>query len=161
MTIAKDGFIRALGLRPHVAEGGYYTERYRSGQWLLQDGRAAMDTIYYMLTDDSPIGHFHKNISDIVHFFHAGSSLRYTTIGPDGRVESFTLGANLGDGEELQRVVPGGHWKASELISGEFGLISEAIVPAFVDENRVIGSRSMLSKLFPGISEEVLRLAWE
>jgi uncharacterized protein len=130
---SKEALVTALRLRPHTAEGGYYSEQYRSGRWLLSTGAIAMDTIYYMLTSDSPIGHFHRNSLDIVHFFHLGGPLRYTTISPDGGIERFVLGAELDRGEQLQRTVPAGFWKASELLSGEYGLISEAVVPAFVE----------------------------
>jgi len=158
---AKESWIRQLQLRPHVAEGGYYCEQYKSSRWVLADGTAAMDTIYYMLTDDSPIGHFHRNKSDIVHFFHAGGPLKYTTIDPRGTVETFILGAEIEAGEELQRVVSGGCWKATELLSGSFGLISEAVVPSFAAKDRLIATRSMLGGLFPDLDKQVLRLAWE
>jgi uncharacterized protein len=152
--------MQALRLEPHLAEGGYYRELYQSDRWHLADGRIAIDTIYYMLTDDSPIGHLHKNRSDIVHFYHCGGALRYTTIDPLGTVSSFVLGANPEVGEELQHVVRGGWWKSSELISGQFGLISEAVVPAFAADDRTIATRSSLIALFPDLDEELLRLAW-
>jgi uncharacterized protein len=160
MNGSKDVLMDALGLQPHQEEGGYYTEVYRSEHWRLPGGGVAADTIYYMLTDDSPIGHFHRNESDIVHFFHNGGPLRYTTIDPDGFVDSFVLGSDIERGELLQRAVPGGFWKASELMSGSYGLISEAVVPAFTQEQRTVASRAMLSQLFPGLDEAVLQLAW-
>jgi uncharacterized protein len=95
-----------------------------------------------------------------VHFFHNGGPLRYTTIDPDGFVDSFVLGSDIERGELLQRAVPGGFWKASELMSGSYGLISEAVVPAFTQEQRTVASRAMLSQLFPGLDEAVLQLAW-
>jgi uncharacterized protein len=153
--------MRTLELRPHVAEGGYYRELYKSYRCLLADGSPAMDTIYYMLTDDSPIGHFHVNDSDIVHFYHVGGPLRYTTIDSEGIVETFVLGSDIASGEELQRVVKGGLWKSTELLSGNFGLISEAVVPSFSPQKRTVATRSMLRRLYPDLGEDLLRLAWE
>jgi predicted cupin superfamily sugar epimerase len=161
MQNAKDDLIKTLGLVSHVEEGGYYLEQYRSHQWQLADGAVAADTIYYMLTDDSPIGHFHLNQSDIVHFFHCGGPIRYTTIDQNGLVDSFVLGLDVLHGEELQRAVPGGLWKASELVSGSYGLISEVVVPAFRREQRTVAVRARLQELFPAIDEQLLRLAWE
>jgi predicted cupin superfamily sugar epimerase len=159
VVISKEAFIRSLGLRPHHDEGGYYSEQYRSPE-RLGDGRIAMDTIYYMLTDDSPLGHFHKNRSDIVHFYHSGGPLRYTSIDSRGTVETFVLGPDIDDGQQLQRVVRGGCWKASELLSGSYGLISEAVVPAFSAADRVMATSGMLKELFPQLDARLLRLAW-
>ena len=120
-----------------------------------------MDTIYYMLTRDSPIGHFHMNQSDVVHFFHVGSPLRYTLIHPDGQVENFHLGPDPAQGRFLQRVVPAGWWKATELCCGEFGLISEAVTPSFRPEDRTIATRRQLEQLFAGLDPKLLDLACE
>jgi predicted cupin superfamily sugar epimerase len=159
--ISKANLIKHLGLQPHPTEGGYYAEIYKAERWSMPDGNAVMDTIYYMLTDDSPIGHFHKNNSDIVHFYHLGSALRYTTIDPQGQVNTFVLGQNFSRGEVLQCVVPAGYWKATELVSGSFGLIGEAVTPAFSEKNRVLADRAMLQRLFPEISADLLRLSWQ
>lgn len=159
-AISKETWIDCLHLRPHMAEGGYYSEQFLSRAWSLADGRLALDTIYYMLTNDSSVGHFHKNSSDIVHFFHAGGPLRYTTIDPAGKLDTFILGPDPTQGHYLQREVLAEFWKASELISGDYGLISEAVVPAFSAEDRIIVSRAELSKLFPHLKDSVLDLAW-
>lgn len=160
-SLSKEELMEALGLGPHREEGGYYTERYRSERWRMSSGAIAMDTIYYMLTDDSPIGHFHRNKSDIVHFHHLGGSIRYTTIDDCGTVETFVLGKDVAHGEQLQCMVAGGLWKASELISGEFGLISEAVVPAFNPADRVVTTRALLRRLYPALDQGLLRLAWD
>ena len=52
------------------------------------DNRAILSSIYYMLTDDSPIGYFHRNQSDIVHYWHSGSALTYYLIDSDGNFSS-------------------------------------------------------------------------
>src|SRR5262249_3702803 len=91
---------------------------------------------------------------------HVGGPLNYTTIDPEGDIQTFVLGPDPTQGHCLQRVVPGGYWKASELLDGSFGLISEAVVPAFSPEDRTIGKRSELAELFPRAGD-VLRLAWD
>ncbi len=90
-----------------------------------------MSSIYYMLTDDNPAGHLHRNHSDIMHYWHAGGALRYWLITPDGELRNTVLGPDLAAGEQLQLLVPGGWWKATELVSGGFGLLSEAVSPGF------------------------------
>jgi len=90
-----------------------------------------MSSIYYMLTDDSPTGRLHRNRSDILHYWHAGGALRYWLITPEGELRNIVLGPNLAAGEQLQLLVPGGWWKATELARGGFGLLSEAVTPGF------------------------------
>lgn len=36
-----------------------------------------MTTIYYMMTNDSPLSCWHSNKSDITHFHHQGGRLHY------------------------------------------------------------------------------------
>ncbi len=63
----KLALIRKLQLQPHV-EGGYYRRTYNSQHNSGEPQRSLMSSIYYLLTDDSPIGYFHRNQSDIIHY---------------------------------------------------------------------------------------------
>lgn len=146
--------IQRLQLERHP-EGGYFkrtfeaTERERihtpAGE------RLTMTSIYYMLTNDSAIGHWHLNISDIMHYFHAGNPIEYTLIHPDGHLSQFTLGGDIVQGQQYQAAVPGGVWKTSRLLNGncDFGLISEAVSPGFEFDDMQLANASELSKVFP------------
>lgn len=57
-----------------------------------------MSSIYYMLTKEEPIGHMHKNKSDILHFYHCGSPVKYFVITADGKLEETILGHNFKEG---------------------------------------------------------------
>lgn len=115
----KATLIRQLGLEPNV-EGGYYGKTY-TAPWRStthkQDGsareRALMSSIYFMLTTDSPIDHWHRNSSDIVHYFHHGLPIKYTLLSPAGDCSSIVLGADLMAGQQLQFAAP-----ASWLLQG-------------------------------------------
>ncbi|MCB1616391.1 MAG: cupin domain-containing protein, partial [Pseudomonadales bacterium] len=138
MKTAKDWLV-SLGLEAHE-EGGYFRRTYTS-QTAVHEGvsKVMMSSIFYMLTRDSPIGFLHKNRSDIMHYFHAGSSLDYYLIDSDGELSQVRLGADLDKGEVLQLLVKGGSWKASRLPEGgEYGLISEAVVPGFDYSDRLL-----------------------
>lgn len=131
----KTDWIRQLNLEPHV-EGGYFRRTYQSNYMskaisYAKGPRYLMTSIFYMLTDDSPIGHLHVNYADIMHYFHVGSPLTYLIVGPDGSLQKIRLGNNPAAGEQLQLLVKGGFWKATILETGEFGLISEAVSPGF------------------------------
>lgn len=120
--------IDRLQLEAHP-EGGYYRRSYASDQQLGE--RPLMSCIYYLLSADSPRGYLHCNRSDILHFWQGGSPLHYTLLSPEGDIKRVTLGPDLERGQQLQLLVPGGWWKASQLLSGDYGLISEAVCPGF------------------------------
>ena len=94
----KQSLIQSLNLTPHI-EGGYFTRTYQSP--IENDTRPLMTSIFYMLTSDRPIGHFHKNKSDIMHYFHLGSPMTYLTISPEGILEKNTKYIFLGPQSDL------------------------------------------------------------
>ncbi|MVV48026.1 cupin domain-containing protein [Pseudomonas sp. PB120] len=145
--------ITALNLEPHV-EGGYYRRTFQTDHQVTAQTpggpRYLMSSIYYLLTCDSPIGHFHLNRSDIMHYYHLGDAIQYSLIFPDGRLETVMMGSDVAAGQCLQLHVPGGVWKASRLMDGTtgFGLISEAVSPGFDFADMEMGSRRKLSEQF-------------
>ena len=141
--MSESSLVHTLQLTPHP-EGGYYRQTHKNPQTVprpfpgegLGPTRQASTSIYYLLTPESPIGHFHRNKGLIYHFLHRGRG-RYRLIGEDGEVDEFVVGPNVAAGERLMWVVEGGVWKSSELIvgdgdgDGEGLLISEVVVPGF------------------------------
>jgi predicted cupin superfamily sugar epimerase len=150
--VNKQQWIAQLGLEPHV-EGGYFRRSYASKQRGSLEGaagdRLSLTCIYYLLSDESPLGYWHRNKSDIVHFFHQGAALEYYLLGPDGVLSRQLLGADANAGQVLQLAVPGGTWKCTHLSSGEFGLISEAVVPGFDYADMELGDVAVLSAQYP------------
>jgi uncharacterized protein len=148
----RDTVIRALGLEPHV-EGGYFKRTFQADHRAPIDTpagpRYTMTSIYYLLTSDSPTGHWHLNRSDILHFWHLGAPVEYFMIHPDGTLETAVLGPDLAAGQQLQLVVRGGVWKASHLAGGDYGLISEAVAPGFEYLDMTLGKREALLAAFP------------
>lgn len=147
--------IQLLQLEVHV-EGGYYRRTFESSHQPKVDTsggeRLMMSSIYYLLTARSPVGCFHLNKSDIVHYFQLGDPVSYYLIHPDGNLETRVMGADLGAGQLLQMTVPGGVWKASRLDGAgpsAYGLISEAVCPGFDYSDMTLGDRAALSETFP------------
>lgn len=147
---SKQDLVEALGLEPHV-EGGYFRRTYEA-QGLCDAGgqeRRTMTSIFYLLTEDSPVGHLHCNQSDIVHYFHGGGTLRYWLLDPGGALRTVDLGWRLDRGQQLQLTVPGGVWKASRLLDGAWGLISEAVSPGWDPADMAMISESMIRDQHP------------
>ena len=110
--------------------------------------RNASTTIFYYLTPQSPQGNFHRNRGRTVHTLHRGRGV-YVLIHADEpdlpgggkRIETFTVGPDVANGEKLQWIVEGGKFKASFLLPDDASssnektsgglLISETVVPGF------------------------------
>ena len=159
LSAKSESVITLLRLQKHL-EGGYFRRTFLSehsaGRAETALERKTMSSIYYLLTSQSPVGHFHLNKSDIIHYFHMGDPITYFLIYPDGELQIVTLGHNIEEGNALQLVVPGGVWKASSLESNGssgYGLISEAVTPSFDYEDMTLGSRTSLKKRFPKHSD--------
>lgn len=154
----KQSWIDKLSLVKHI-EGGYFSETYRATEEMatLREGseRSLMTSIYYLLTDDRPIDRLHKNQSDIMHYFHAGSPITYILVDLEGRLHKVKLGLDLSQGEVLQLLVPGGYWKAAVLEAGEYGLIGEAVAPGFDYRDMTIATPDKIRAQFPTLWNEL------
>jgi uncharacterized protein len=156
---SKEGLIQQLKLERHD-EGGYFRQIYQS-EWMTDTPdrpggrRYGINTIYYMLTDDSPIGHFHRNRSEIIHFFHVGSPMTYLLLTPEGQLSCVTLGPDPAQGQVFQMTVPGNVWKASFLVQGTYGLLSEAVAPGFDYRDRELATPGLFQDLFPQLWPEL------
>ncbi|MFJ3366969.1 cupin domain-containing protein [Pseudomonas sp. NPDC086251] len=158
--------IAELNLEPHV-EGGYFRRTFQTDHQPMAETaggqRYLMSSIYYLLTRESPIGYFHLNRSDILHYYHLGDAIQYCLIFPNGTLKTVVMGSDILAGQCLQLHVPGGVWKASQLTDGSegFGLISEAVSPGFDFADMEMGSQHKLGEQFPEHWELVQRLTRE
>lgn len=153
----KNTLITQLGLEKHPFEEGYFKRTFESEYSFgdKQNQRKLLTSIYYLLTDDSPIGCLHRNRSDIVHYFHLGSPIEYFIISEAGVLRKEVMGHDIAAGQKLQLTVKGGEWKASKLVSGGFGLISEAVAPGFEYRDNNIATRTHFKQQFPDLIEQV------
>jgi predicted cupin superfamily sugar epimerase len=159
MSMDKQQIIKTLELEPHPSEGGYFKRTYTSEiETPCPAGiRQTLSSIYYLLSNDSPIGYLHKNRSDIIHYFHSGSAISYLIIHPDGLLETQTLGNDISRGQTPQLTVKGGCWKASELSAGEYGLLSEAVSPGFEYADMELAEAATIRACFPAHFDTVKR----
>ncbi len=123
-----------LGLEPNP-EGGWFRQTYESMGETDTDGgpRPLLNSIYYLLTSESPVGHLHRNRSAITHFHHDGGPATYLLVAPDAILHEVALGPDLGAGQVVSFTAPGGWWKASHVLApgATDCLISEAVSPGF------------------------------
>jgi len=163
-NISVQQLVENLNLEAHV-EGGYYRQTFKANNdhkvTTGKGDRVTLTSIYYLLTADSPVGHFHRNTSDIMHYFHAGDPITYFLLFPDGRIETKTLGPDVLNGHEFQFVVEAGVWKASELptdgIFG-YGLLGEAVAPGFEYQDMQLAEQERLTAEFPQHADLIKRM---
>lgn len=115
MALSKQYLIEKLNLTKHI-EGGYFSETYRSADPVstpdrVDASRSVFTSIFYLLTDDRPMNHLHRNKSAIMHYFQAGSAFTYILVTPAGELQKVRLGLDLEAGEVAQLLVPAGYWK--------------------------------------------------
>ncbi len=154
----KQSWIDQLSLVEHI-EGGYFAETHRSLEEIATSregqNRAVMTSIYYLLTDDRPIDHLHKNQSDIMHYFHAGSPITYILVDLEGKLHKVKLGLNPAQGQVPQLLVPKGFWKAAVLESGEYGLLGESVAPGFDYRDMAIAKADDIMAQFPHLWDDL------
>ncbi len=154
----KQDVIKYLSLVEHT-EGGYFVESYRSQENISTNrpgsDRSILTSIYYLLTDDRPVDYWHRNKSDILHYFQAGSAITYLLLSPAGELGKIKLGLNFAQGEVAQLLVPGDYWKAAVLESGEFGLLGESVAPGFDYRDMEIAQADTFQASFPHLWSEL------
>lgn len=122
-----DAIIRQLELAPHP-EGGWYRETWRAD---ASPGARASATAIYFLLEAGQRSHWHRVDAAELWLWHAGAPLRLLTAPADaGPVSEALLGPDLASGAEPQRLVPTGHWQATETMSG-WALVSCIVSPGF------------------------------
>lgn len=122
-------WIARLRLEAHP-EGGYFRRIYTASLPHATPGgeRPLATSIYYLLNREQPRGRLHRNRSDILHFLLDGGPLEYLLLGADGELRRERLGPQ--DARFL--LVPGGCWKASQLVgTASHALIAEVVTPGF------------------------------
>ena len=133
--------------------GGYFKLIYRSNLNAEGDSRVCCSSIYFALTNDSPINHFFKQKSDVVHYFIRGCPIKYTVISPAGELSTTILGQDWKVGHQQHFIVPGNHWKMAELLPGseekDFGLICETLCPGFEYKDVSMATQEDIQKLRP------------
>jgi uncharacterized protein len=122
-----------LGLEPHPVEGGYFRRTYTSpGTVDLARGTRAQSTAIYYLLEAGTFSEMHRLASDEIFHFYLGDPVEMLQLHPGGRSELFTLGHELGAGQQVQIVVPAGVWQGTRLFDdGKMALLGCTVTPGF------------------------------
>ena len=149
-------WIDKLKLEPHP-EGGFFRETYRAPLVIEQTAlprafhgpRAASTAIYFLLAGDD-FSSLHRLAADEVWHFYLGGTLQVHSIDISGKHRVMKLGQNAEAGEELQCVVPAGHWFGSCVESPEtYALVGCTVSPGFEFADFEMADRAALISQYP------------
>ncbi|MEM9685931.1 MAG: cupin domain-containing protein [Bacteroidota bacterium] len=152
-----EAIIEILNLKPLPMEGGYFTETYRSEEWLQEHqlpsrykGKKSFYTsIYYLLTPDT-YSTLHKLPTDEIFHFYLGDPVQMLNLFEDGTSKTIVLGRDVFQGQLPQYRVPRNTWQGSKLLSeGHFALLGTTMAPGFDFEDFIAGDRQLLSEQYP------------
>jgi len=148
--------IALFSLEPHVQEGGYFRETYRSKQ---NFGASSLSTaIYYLLTPTTR-SLMHRLRSDEVYHFYLGDPIEHLQLCPDGTGRVEVLGPDLLNGQKVQLVVPAGIWQGSRLkAGGQWALLGTTMAPGFIIDEFELGGRKALTESWPKFDEIIRNL---
>jgi len=152
-----EDIIRQLKLEPHPREGGWFRRTYTSHLTTETPNckRQLATAIYYLLTREQPVGFLHRNKSNIVHCYHLGAPIRYSVINNESKIETTILGPDINAGQVPQLLVQGGLWKATQLLEGEFALITEVVAPGFDYEDNEVATTDVIKKEYPNLLDQL------
>ena len=148
--------IQKFHLKPHP-EGGYYSETYRSAEFLVNnkgEKRNVTSAIYFLL-ENQDRSHFHRIKSDELWFFHQGEPLEIVMI-QNGQIISIILGNNIEKGEIPQARIPSNIWFASKIKTGMgYSLVSCIVSPGFDFVDFELAQRQKLLQNYPHLKNAV------
>lgn len=158
--------ISMLSLKPHPAEGGFFTETYRSDATLapgvlpgLAHGSRSLSTaIYYLMTPEA-FSALHRLRADEVFHFYLGDPVEMLQLKPDGKGSVLRLGHDLAQGMRPQVLVPREVWQGSRLVpGGRFALLGTTMAPGFAYQDYEPGDRAALLSAYPSFRDLILDL---
>jgi len=137
--ITAEGIIKKLGLIPHPDEGGFFSETYRSPEFIPRDaldgrydGRRRFSTAIYFLLTPETFSRMHILRSDEIFHFYMGDAVEMIKLYPDGSGKTVRLGHDIMNGESLQVTVEAGVWQGAHLLpGGKFALLGTTVAPGF------------------------------
>src|SRR5665648_211354 len=105
---------------------------------------------------------FHRLTADEIWHFYGGDPLRLSLLYADGTSGDVILGSDPFKGKMVQFVVPAGVWQAGHLITGgRYALFGCTMAPGFTGSMFEGGTRSELSRKYPGRLADIERFGCE
>ena len=158
-------WIERLQLSRH-AEGGWFSEVYRSGLMLQKEqlpssftGKRNACTHIYFLLEGHGFSAFHRIKSDELWHFHDGDPFIIYEFDQNDKLVEHLLGNDPEKGQSLFCVIKGSNWFASKLAdSGEYGLAGCTVAPGFDFNDFELAEKDKLLMHYPHYDELISRM---
>lgn len=120
-------YIQALHMEPLVDEGGWFAPVWRSAD------DKTVSAIYYLLKKGER-SRWHQLQSNELWTWHAGGTLEMTLGGTGDWPDKERTVQSIGP-DHLVGVVPALVWQTTQVVQGDFALVSCVVAPAFYEED--------------------------
>lgn len=148
-------------------EGGYYRRNWQSlflgdikdsNEKVIFPQRKIGSSIIYLLPSVE-VATWHRVNCDEMWHFYSGSPLKLTLMSKTKGLESFTLGPDVLNGQNVQIIVPRLTWFCGEVLSSDsYTLCGCTLWPSFSYTDFEIAERSKLLDEYPEFSDAINRI---
>jgi predicted cupin superfamily sugar epimerase len=158
--------VTLLHLKPHLEEGGYFIETYRSLESIpekalpdrYQGYRSYSTAIYYLLTPET-FSCIHRLQSDEIFHFYLGDPAEMLQLRPDGSGKVLILGPDILEGMRPQVIAPRGVWQGARLLpGGRFALLGTTVSSGFEHRDYESGKRDFLLQAYSQFRDLIMAL---
>ncbi len=163
MTVEE--IISTLKLEPLPFEGGLFRQTYVSKD-VIKAGclperyghdKSACTAIYYLLTGTADsFSALHRLPTDEIYHFYLGDPVELLVLYPSGRSEVIVLGQDIGNGQQVQFIVPRECWQGARVVpGGGFALLGTTVAPGYDQADFSLGQRDELIMRYPLESKRI------
>ena len=141
------------------SEGGWFAEIY-TAPFKQKKHRATAGSIYFLLERED-VSHFHRLDCDEIWYYHAGGGMKIFVL-QDGQIKEYILSSGAEENSQPMVVIPAGAIFAAENLDKDgYTFISCVTTPRFDYKGFRLISKAELKKIYPRISENLLRMAYD
>lgn len=146
------GFVRLTYVSKQVIAAGGLPAPFADGQPL---GSA----LYFMVTPEAPV-RLHRIRNDQLYHYYLGDPLELFLLQGDRSAERVIIGPDLGGGQHVQLLIPGGTFHTARLLGrGRWFLGASTEWPGVVPADVEIGDLDRLAARYPGAAADLRAIA--
>jgi predicted cupin superfamily sugar epimerase len=147
------GFVKLTFVSPQMLAGGALPAPFG-------ETRPVGSALYFMVTPEAPV-RLHRIQNDQLYHYYLGDPLELFLLRADGTGERVVIGPDIGAGQQVQFLIPGGTFHTARLLGARahcfLGGSTEwpGVIPADVE----IGDVEAMAAKYPAIAAEIKAIA--
>jgi uncharacterized protein len=168
--LSADDVRKLLALEPN-ATCGFVELTFISSQMLpagalpapFAQARPAGSALYFMVTPDAPV-RLHRIMNDQLYHYYLGDPLELFLLRANGASERVVIGPDIGAGQQVQFLIPGGTFHTAGLLGQATGpqcwfLGGSTEWPGVIPADVEIGDVDAMAMKYPAIAKELRAIA--